>query len=186
MRFSKTHLSGAFVLEPDRKIDERGFFVRTYCARELEAQGIRFVVAQSNLSFNRRAGTVRGMHLQAPPVAESKLVRCSRGAMYDVIVDLRPASPTYLQHVALELSDVNGRSLYVPPGFAHGFQTLTDNVEVEYLMGDFHVPACDRGLRYDDPALGIRWPLPVSAISDKDRAWPPLLAVSNADAGVCQ
>jgi dTDP-4-dehydrorhamnose 3,5-epimerase len=186
VRFRETQLSGAFVLESERHVDERGFFARTFCARELEAHGIRFAVAQSNLSFNRRAGTIRGMHLQAPPVAESKLVRCGRGAMYDVIVDLRPASATYLQHVALELSDVNGRSLYVPAGFAHGFQTLTDNVEVEYLMGDFHVPGCDRGLRYDDPALGIRWPLPVSVISEKDLAWPLLVTVSDADVGVCQ
>lgn len=133
---------------------------------------------QCNLSFNHRAGTLRGMHYQAPPATETKLVRCVRGAIFDVIVDLRPNSPTFLQHVGVELTAENRRALYVPELFAHGYQTLTDDTEVLYMVGEFYTPGAERGLRYDDPALGIAWPLPVSAISEKDLAWPPRSARS--------
>jgi dTDP-4-dehydrorhamnose 3,5-epimerase len=131
-------------------------------------------VAQANVSFNHRAGTVRGMHWQQPPHAEPKLVRCTRGAVLDVVVDMREHSPTRLQHVAVQLSEHNRRALYVPPYFAHGYQTLVDGSEVVYQVGGEYVPGAERGLRHDDPALGIDWPLPVSVISAKDRAWPLL------------
>lgn len=171
MRFEETPLTGAFVIEIEPHADDRGFFARTYCAREFEEHGLETRVVQANLSYNRSKGTLRGMHYQAPPAGEAKLVRCIRGAIHDVIVDLRPDSPTYLQHVGVDLTAENRRALFVPALFAHGFQTLEDEVEVFYQVSEFYTPGAERGLRHDDPALGISWPLPVSEISDKDRSW---------------
>lgn len=172
MIFIETALKGAFIIELERHTDERGFFARSFCAREFEAHGLNPTVAQCNLSYNHTKGTLRGMHFQVPPASETKLVRCTRGAIYDVIIDLRPDSPTYLEHLAVELSAQTGRALYIPEMFAHGFQTLEDDTEVAYQMGEFYTPGYARGLRYDDPAFNIQWPLPVSIISEKDLAWP--------------
>jgi dTDP-4-dehydrorhamnose 3,5-epimerase len=172
MRFQESELSGAFILHLEERKDERGFFARTYCARELDQHGLNPRVVQCNMSFNRKAGVVRGMHYQLAPAAEAKLVRCTRGAIYDVIVDMRPDSPTYLQHIGVELSAENRAALYVPEMFAHGFQALWDDTEVLYQVSEFYTPEAERGLRHDDPALGIQWPLPVSEISAKDAAWP--------------
>jgi dTDP-4-dehydrorhamnose 3,5-epimerase len=172
--FNEARLGGAYVVELERREDERGFFARTFCAREFESAGLGSVVAQANLSFNRHKGTLRGLHYQAAPAPEAKLVRCSRGAIYDVIVDLRPDSPTHLSHFGIELSADNRRALYVPEQFAHGFQTLEDDTEVTYQVEEFYTPDVEAGLRYDDPVLAIEWPLAVSQISDKDRSWPLL------------
>jgi dTDP-4-dehydrorhamnose 3,5-epimerase len=182
MLFTETSLPGAFLIDLERWEDERGFFARTFCAREFAERGLKAAVAQCSTSFSRTRGTIRGMHLQLPPVAETKLVRCTSGAIYDVIIDLRPDSPTYKQHFGLELSAENGRALYVPEMFAHGLQTLTDGAAVVYQSGEFYAPGSERGIRYDDPAFGIRWPLPVSVISPKDAAWP-LFEQSPAGAG---
>lgn len=173
MIFKALELPGAFLLEPERVEDERGFFARVFCRRELEAHGLNPAVAQCSLSFNRRRGTVRGMHWQAPPAEEAKLVRCFRGAVHDVIVDLRPDSPTFRLHAAVELDAQNRVALYLPPGFAHGFQTLEDSTELLYQMSEFYAPEHARGFRFDDPEVGIRWPLPVSVISERDRSLPP-------------
>jgi len=172
--FTETALKGAYLIDLELKHDSRGFFARTFCAREFEEHGLQPAVAQCNLSYNTHKGTLRGMHYLAPPAQETKLVRVSRGAIYDVILDVRPDSPTYLQHIAVELTADNRRALHIPALFAHGFQTLTDDTEVLYQMSDFYVPGYERGLRYDDPALGITWPLPVTQISEKDTAWPLL------------
>lgn len=174
MIFTETGLKGAFVIDLEPRGDERGFFARAFCRREFEAHGLKPLIAQANISFNYRKGTVRGLHFQLPPHAETKFVRCSRGAIADVIVDLRRESPTYLQHVAVELTADNRRGLYVPERFAHGYQVLEDNTETTYQVGEFYAPAAEGGLRYDDPRLAIRWPLPVTDISDKDRRWPLL------------
>jgi dTDP-4-dehydrorhamnose 3,5-epimerase len=171
--FRELPLAGAFVLEPERREDERGFFARTFCQRELEAHGLDPHVAQCNLSFNRRRGTVRGMHYQAAPAEEAKLVRCVRGAIFDVIVDARPGSPTLGRHATVEVTAENRLALYVPPGFAHGFQTLADDTELYYQMSAFYAPELSRGFRFDDPELAIEWPLPVAMISERDRALPP-------------
>lgn len=173
MRFLETGLAGAYLIELDEISDERGFFARAFCMREFEEHGLKSVTAQCNVSFNHRAGTLRGMHYQLPPAAETKLVRCTRGAIYDVIIDLRPDSPTYLEHVGVELSEHNRRALYVPEMFAHGYQALTDGAEVTYQVSEFYTPGQERGLRYDDPRFGITWPLEVTVISDKDASWPP-------------
>jgi dTDP-4-dehydrorhamnose 3,5-epimerase len=172
MKFTETPLPGAFVIDLEPHPDERGFFARTFCAAEFAKHGLDARVVQCNLSSNAKAGTLRGMHFQHPPVSEAKLIRCVRGAIHDVVVDLRPDSATYLQHFALELSMENRRALFVPERFAHGFQTLMDLTEVEYQMSEFHTPGAAGGFRYDDPAFAIRWPLPVSVISPKDLAWP--------------
>ena len=172
MKFTETPLQGAFVIDLEPHPDERGFFARTFCAAEFAKHGLDARVVQCNLSSNAKAGTLRGMHFQHPPVSEAKLIRCVRGALHDVVVDLRPDSATYLQHFALELSMENRRALFVPERFAHGFQTLMDLTEVEYQMSEFHTPSAAGGFRYDDPAFAIRWPLPVSVISPKDLAWP--------------
>lgn len=172
MIFTETRLSGAFLLDLEPREDSRGFFARTFCRREFEAHGLKPDMVQCNLSFNHHAGTMRGMHYQLPPAAETKLVRCTRGAIWDVIVDLRPESPTYLEHVGVELSAENRRQLYVPELFAHGYLTLTPDAEVAYQVGEFYTPGAERGIRWDDPALGIEWPVPVEVISDKDASWP--------------
>ena len=171
MQFSQTKLKGAFIIDLEQKTDYRGFFARTFCAQEFEAHGLKPTVAQCNLSFNHKRGTLRGMHYQVPPAAETKLIRCTQGAIYDVIVDMRPESPTFLQHIGVELSAANRRALYVPEMFAHGYQALTDGAEVIYQVGEFYRPGFERGLRFNDPLLDIEWPLPVSEISVKDAAW---------------
>lgn len=173
MKFVPTGLEGAFVIELEPIADERGFFARSFCMREFEEHGLKSFTAQCNLSFNHRAGTLRGMHYQLPPAGETKLVRCTRGAIHDVIIDLRPDSPTYLQHFGVELSEDNRRALYVPELFAHGYQALTDGAEVSYQVSEFYTPGMERGLRYDDPRFGIDWPLEVTAISEKDASWQP-------------
>jgi dTDP-4-dehydrorhamnose 3,5-epimerase len=174
MIFKETKLKGAFIIDLDKKEDQRGYFARAFCAKEFEAHGIKSKVAQANMSFSAKKGTLRGMHYQLPPASEPKFIRCVRGAIWDVIIDMRPESPTYLQHIGVELSADNRRAIYVPDMFAHGNQALTDNVELYYLVGEFYTPGCERGVRYDDPVIGIEWPLPVSVISDKDAKWPLL------------
>ena len=177
MRFTPTRLSGAFILDPERREDARGHFARTFCRREFEAHGLKPDIAQANIAWNARKGTLRGMHYQVAPAAETKLVRCTRGALWDVIVDLRPDSPTFLEHVGVELSAENGRQLFVPELFAHGYITLADDTEAAYQVGEFYAPDAERGIRYDDPALGIAWPVPVEVISDKDATWPAFVGV---------
>jgi dTDP-4-dehydrorhamnose 3,5-epimerase len=174
MIFTETRLPGAFIVDLELRGDDRGFFARSFCQREFEAHGLKPLIAQANVSFNRHRGTVRGLHFQYPPAAESKYIRCSRGAIVDVIVDLRPESPTYLQHVAVELTADNRRGLYVPERFAHGYQVLEDDTETTYQVGEFYTPAAESGLRFDDPRLGIDWPLAATDMSPKDRAWPLL------------
>jgi len=169
---STTPLAGVAVIELERKEDDRGFFARTFDREQFAEAGLEPVVEQCNLSFNHRAGTLRGMHYQVTPATEAKLVRCTAGAVVDTIVDVRPDSPTYLQHFSIELTAENRRSLYVPPMFAHGYQTLVDGAEVSYQVSEAYTPGTERGLRHDDPALGLSWPLPVSTISEKDSSWP--------------
>jgi dTDP-4-dehydrorhamnose 3,5-epimerase len=171
MIFTETKLKGAYVIDVERREDSRGFFARVFCQREFEVHGLKPIIAQANVAFNRTKGTMRGMHFQFPPVAETKLVRCTRGAILDIIVDLRPESPTYLEHVAVELTEDNCRSLYVPERFAHGYQALRDNTDTSYQVGEFYAPGCEGGLQYNDPKLGLQWPLPVTVISDKDQLW---------------
>ena len=171
MIFTETKLKGAFVIDVERHEDSRGFFAREFCQREFEAHGLKGMIAQSNVAFNRKKGTIRGMHFQFPPVAETKLVRCTRGGILDIIVYLRPESPTYVQHVAVELTEDNYRMLYVPERFAHGYQVLRDNTDTGYQVGEFYAPGCEGGLLHDDPRLGLEWPLPVTVISDKDCLW---------------
>lgn len=172
MIFTPTALAGAYLIEPELREDERGFFARTWCRREFEAQGLNPCVAQCNISFNRRRGTLRGMHYQAAPYAEAKLVRCTAGSLFDVIIDLRPDSPTYTHHVGAVLTASNHTMLYVPEGFAHGFQTLEDNTEVSYQVSEFYAPDHGRGVRWDDPVFGIAWPQDERTIIDRDRTYP--------------
>jgi dTDP-4-dehydrorhamnose 3,5-epimerase len=172
--FTETHLPGAFIIDPERREDNRGYFARAFCQHEFEAHGLKPVIAQANVAYNRVAGTLRGMHFQFPPAAETKVVKCVRGAIVDIIVDLRPESPTYLQHVAVELNEDNGRALYVPERFAHGYQTLVDGTETSYFVGEFYTPEAEGGLSPTDPGLGLSWPAPVSEISEKDAKWAPL------------
>ena len=171
MRFVPTPLDGAFTVEIERIEDERGFFARSFCQEEFGARGLDPVVAQCSVSFNRRRGTLRGLHYQDKPHEEAKLVRCTRGAVWDVIVDLRENSATRHRWYAAELSAENCRALYVPCGFAHGFQTLADDSEVLYQMSEFHHPESARGLRWDDPAFGISWPIPDPILSSRDRSY---------------
>lgn len=179
MIFTETMLCGAFFLDLDRREDSRGFFARAFCQHEFAEHGLNPVLAQANVSFNLKKGTIRGMHFQQPPAAESKLVRCTRGAIHDVIVDLRPESPTYLRHTSVELSEDNFRALYVPERFAHGYQTLRDRTEVSYQVGTFYAPESEGGLLHDDPRLGLTWPLPVTMISERDRTFPALDTVES-------
>ncbi|MFO0868817.1 MAG: dTDP-4-dehydrorhamnose 3,5-epimerase [Pirellulales bacterium] len=172
MKFHPTALPGAYLIELEPIRDERGYFARTWCQRELADQGLEATVVQCSLSHNLRPGTVRGMHLQRAPHEETKLVRCNRGAIYDVLVDLRPASPTHRQWQGFELTADNHRMLYIPPGLAHGFQTLAADCDVFYMMTTWYQPASAAGVRWDDPAFGIQWPLPVSMISERDRLYP--------------
>jgi dTDP-4-dehydrorhamnose 3,5-epimerase len=172
MQFTETKLKGAFIIDLEERADHRGFFARTFCAKEFADQGLKPTVAQCNLSFNYKKGTLRGMHYQIAPATETKLVRCTHGAIYDVIIDMRPESPTYLCHIGVELTADNRRALYVPEIFAHGYQALTDGAEVVYQVGEFYTPGYERGLRYNDPLFNIEWPLPVSEITEKDANWP--------------
>ena len=174
MLLIQTALPGATLVDPELKPDGRGFFARTFCREEFAAAGLDPMVEQCSVAYNHLAGTVRGMHYQVPPAAEAKLVRCTRGAVLDIVVDMRPESATFLRHVAVDLTADNRRALYVPPMFAHGYQTLVDATEVSYQMSERYTPGAERGIRYDDPALSLPWPLPVSVVSDKDLAWPPM------------
>jgi dTDP-4-dehydrorhamnose 3,5-epimerase len=172
MRFVETPLKDAYLVELEPIGDHRGFFARAFCQQEFEEHGLSPVVAQCNISTNTRQGTLRGMHYQLPPATETKLVRCTRGAIYDVIIDMRPGSPTYLQQFGVELTDENRQALYVPGMFAHGYQALTEESEIFYMVSEFYAPGQERGLRHDDPYFGIEWPLPVAELSDKDGKWP--------------
>lgn len=174
MIFRPTGIEGVVVVETQPHTDERGFFARTFCAREFEAAGLGPVVAQANLSFNHRAGTLRGLHFQRPPAQEAKLVRCTRGRVYDVAVDLRRDSPTYLEHVGVVLDAESHNALYVPESCAHGYLTLEDACEVAYQVSEFYTPGVEGGLRWDDPVLGIDWPGAIRVVSPKDAAWPLL------------
>jgi len=174
VRFLATILAGAYVIEQERHEDERGFFARTWCAEEFERHGLDPRLAQCSVSFNRRRGTLRGLHYQAPPSAEAKLVRCTRGALFDVAVDLRPDSPSFRKWVGVELAEGSGRAFYVPRGFAHGFLTLVDATEVDYQISTPYNPEAARGVRWDDPFHGVTWPAPVEVIAARDRGYPDL------------
>jgi dTDP-4-dehydrorhamnose 3,5-epimerase len=176
-----TPIAGVAVIDLELREDDRGFFARTFDRQQFVDAGLEPAVEQCNLSYNHAAGTLRGMHFQVSPHPETKLVRCVRGAIVDIIVDLRPDSPTRLQHVEVELTADNRRSLFVPPYFAHGFQTLVDDTEVFYQVSGAYTPSAERGLRYDDPDLGLTWPLPVSVTSDKDRSWQLLAERDQAE-----
>ena len=181
MIFTETPLRGAFVIEPEPLEDARGLFARTWCRREFEARGLETRIAQCSTSFNEKKGTLRGLHFQATPFAETKIVRCTRGSMYDVIVDLRPDSPTFTRHFGVFLNPENRKMVYVPTGFAHGFQTLEDDTEVLYQISEFYSPDHLRGVRWDDPAFGIQWPDDDRCIVDRDRNYPdfrPAIAVA--------
>ena len=171
MIFEETELEGAYVIELEEFGDERGFFARAWCQKEFNDHGLNSRVVQANLSYNEKQATLRGMHYQVAPHEESKLVRCIRGAIYDVIVDLRPESNTYKDWIGVELTSANRKMLYVPEGFAHGFQTLEDHTEVFYQVTEFYTPGAEKGARYNDPAFQITWPLKVAVISDKDSNW---------------
>lgn len=173
MIFAETRLKGAYVVEPERMEDERGFFARTFDQAEFAARGLESRLVQCSISFNKKKGTLRGMHYQATPFEETKLVRCTKGTIYDVIIDLRSGSPTFKQWVATELTAENRRMLYVPVGFAHGFQTLADDTEVSYQISEFYHPESARGVRWNDTAFGIVWPLSVTSSSERDSSYPP-------------
>ena len=172
MIFNKTPLQDAFTIELERRGDDRGFFARMFCEKEFGAQGLQTRFVQVNNSLTAKAGTLRGMHYQLAPAAEVKLVRCVRGSLYDVILDLRPDSATFGQHFGAELNAENRRMMYVPRGFAHGFVTLAPDTEAVYLVSDFYAPQAERGVRFDDPRFGIVWPVRPTEMSDKDRNWP--------------
>ena len=176
MKFYETKLPGAYIIDLEKLEDERGFFARTWCRKEFENQGLEASIAQANTSFNARAGTLRGMHYQVAPYQETKLIRCTRGALYDVIVDLRSESSTYKRWTAVELTASNYRMLYVPADFAHGFITLEDNTEANYLVSEPYTPGAEGGLRWNDPDFGIHWPRTVEVISEKDAGWPDFSA----------
>jgi dTDP-4-dehydrorhamnose 3,5-epimerase len=172
MIFSPTPLGGAYLIDLERREDERGFFARTWCQREFEEMGLSAQLVQCSISYNARRGTLRGMHWQAAPHQESKLVRCSRGSIWDAIIDLRPDSPTYAEHFGVELTAESGRALYIPEGMAHGFVTLVDDCEVSYQMSNFHEPAAARGVRWNDPAFAIAWPIADPRLHPRDAAYP--------------
>ena len=172
MIFKETKLPGAFVIDLEMHADNRGFFARTFCRNELAAHGLIADVAQANMSLSKTRGTLRGMHFQKAPHEETKLVRCTRGALYDVIIDLRSDSPTFKQWIGVELSADNYRMLFVPRNFAHGFITLTDNTEANYMVSQFYAPGSELGIRWNDPQFGIQWPVDVRVISEKDASWP--------------
>jgi dTDP-4-dehydrorhamnose 3,5-epimerase len=175
VKFIETRLAGVYEIEPQPVEDERGFFARSFCRLEFERRGLNGAIAQCSVSYNRKRGTLRGMHYQEAPFAEAKLIQCLRGAVYDVVIDLRRDSQTFLQWLAVELRAVPGRTsrmLYIPEGFAHGFQTLEDDTELFYQISEFYTPDAARGIRWDDAAFGIEWPEPVRVMSEKDRGYP--------------
>ncbi len=172
MLFHETKLKGAFIIEPERVEDERGFFARTWCKREFETHGLNQNLVQCNISFNKKKTTMRGMHYQVAPHKETKLVRCTKGAIYDVIIDLRPDSHTFKQWISVELTSENRKMIYIPEDFAHGFLTLEDNTEVFYQMSEFYAPECARGIRWNDPAFSIKWPVEVRVLSNRDQNYP--------------
>src|SRR6266852_26567 len=174
MQFTETKLRGAYVIDLERREDSRGFFARAFCQKEFAAHGLKPLIAQANVAYNFKKGTLRGMHFQFPPAAETKLVRCTRGAILDIIIDLRPESPTFLDHITAELTEDNYRALYVPERFAHGYQVLEDRTETSYEVGEFYTPGAEGGLMYNDRRLGLVWPLPVGEISAKDAEWRSL------------
>ena len=176
MNIAALDLQGAYLIELDRQCDERGFFARAWCRDEFAEAGIEASFVQASVSQTDKKGTIRGMHYQEPPSAEGKLIRCSRGSIYDVVVDIRPGSKTFLKHYGVELGAENGAAVFVPSGFAHGFQTLCDDVQVFYEMTDVYRPGLGNGFRHDDPLLRIDWPLPVSVISSRDANYPDLIA----------
>lgn len=172
MHFAPTDIPGAMVVDPTPHADDRGRFMRAWCIREFAEHGINFVPVQANMGFSQRRGTVRGMHFQVEPALEAKLVRCTRGAIWDVVLDLRPDSTSYGKWFGVELSAENGRMLYLPEHCAHGYQTLEDSTEMHYMASQYYVPTASRGVRFDDPAFNIRWPLPAEIVSEQDRKWP--------------
>ncbi len=172
MIFTETKLKGAYVIDLERVSDERGFFARRWCAKEFSSHGLSPIIVQANVGHNAKRGTIRGMHFQIAPHAEVKVVHCSRGVLYDVIVDLRDGSPTRGQWIGAELTADNGRMLYVPEGFAHGYQTLEDETDLVYQTSQFYAKESAKGVRYNDPAFAIAWPLPVSVVSSGDANWP--------------
>lgn len=176
MIFTETALKGAFILEVKQLEDERGFFGRIWCKKEMEDHGLNGNVVQANMSYNKKKGTVRGMHFQHSPYAETKLIRCTKGAIYDVIIDLRKDSPTYKQWIGVELTEQNHKMLYVPENFAHGFITLEDDTEVAYQVTQYYTPGAEGGIRWNDPSFNIQWPVPVDLVSDKDKNHPDYIA----------
>jgi len=172
MLFTETRLKGAFIIDIELHEDERGFFARSWCENEFKQHNLEPRLVQCNISFNKEKGTLRGMHYQAAPFDEAKLVRCTMGAIYDVIIDLRPASFTFKQWISVELNEENRRAVFVPKGLAHGFQTLQDNSEVFYQMSEFYHPECAQGVRWNDPAFGIVWPLEMKIVSERDQEYP--------------
>jgi len=178
MIFTETSLPRVFLVDLEPIGDSRGFFSRFWCSKEFDAQGLPFDVAQINMAHNAETGTLRGLHYQRDPYAEARIVSCAHGSVFDVAVDVRPDSPTYLQWFGTELSSENRRMLHIPAGFAHGYQTLEDDTSLLYLASEFYTPDSEAGLRYNDPAIGIDWPLPVASISDKDAGCPLLPTMS--------
>jgi len=172
MIFTETKLKGAFIIDLEKRVDERGFFARTYCANEFAKYGLRTEMPQSNMSYSKHKHTLRGMHFQVDGAEEAKLIRCTKGSILDVIIDIRKDSPTYCQHIAVELTEQNHRMLYVPEGFAHGFITLEENIEVSYQVSQFYTPGKERGIRWNDPLFGIQWPTDSPVISEKDAIHP--------------
>lgn len=181
MIFTETPLQGAYIVAVKKLEDDRGFFGRTFCGAEFREYGLKENMVQANVSYNKRKGTLRGMHYQVAPHQEAKLVRCTRGALYDVIVDFRPSSPTYKQWFGVELTADSYTMLYVPPDFAHGFITLRDDTEAIYQVSQFYTPGAEQGLRWNDPAIGIQWPVEIAVISPKDAAWPDFKKGSNLE-----
>lgn len=174
MKFTPTSIDGAWLIDLEPRVDERGSFARAFCLRELAAQGLELAIVQCNLARTNREGIVRGLHYQLPPAEEKKLVRCVAGAIFDVLVDMREASPTYRNVVGAQLDAASGRAIFVPSGVAHGYQTLGDHVDVLYMTDQYYAPGMERGVRYSDPALGVRWPLEPHGVAPRDQQWPLL------------
>ena len=172
MIFEETKLKGAYIIRIEKRVDDRGFFARAWCKKESEEHRVNSHFVQANIAYSRKKGTLRGLHYQVSPCEETKLVRCTKGRIFDVIIDLRPKSPTYMKWVGFELMAGNGKMLYVPENFAHGYLTLTNHAEVFYQVSEFYSPESERGIRYNDPVIGIKWPDDVRIISDKDKDWP--------------
>jgi dTDP-4-dehydrorhamnose 3,5-epimerase len=172
MIFTRTKLRDAFIVEPERLEDERGFFARTWCQQQFAARGLNHKMVQCNISFNKKKGTLRGMHYQISPYEEAKLVRCIKGAIYDAIIDLRPHSPSFKQWLGVELTEDNRKMLYIPEGFAHGYLTLEDDTEIFYQVSEVYAPEVARGVRWDDPAFDISWPIDVRVILERDQQYP--------------